>query len=364
MSETFEGFPPLTYTQLPNELIDTFLPILGDAEVRVVLFVARKTYGWHRESDNLSLSQIAKATGLSKQSVIDATASLVNRGLLIKTERGPNIPHNYRLNVQSSQPTRQDTKETSPATRRVAPQTSQVALQDTPQTSQATRHTKETKRNKQREIKIAASPPPAQLGDETIDATPSKPEAPANETPRQPEIKAIPPAAAAPPVSWDDIEAAPPEARGFVAPRGKSKDAIERALTLACVPSGNRQLIKALEGEIRHYGKVIRDGDLASAEDIMARCVGENAVFYTTYLAHDASGGLTTPPTPGTIAKWLWNFENMPSERYEKPAAPPPLKLYTPPPAPERTVRHLTPDERRALKRLALMPQEPSYAAG
>ena len=34
----FTGFPQPGYTAIPNELLDTFLPILGEAELRVALF--------------------------------------------------------------------------------------------------------------------------------------------------------------------------------------------------------------------------------------------------------------------------------------------------------------------------------------
>lgn len=161
---------------------------------------------------------------------------------------------------------------------------------------------------------IAATAAPSSLGDEPVDVTPSKPEVPAVETLPTADANSIPPA---PPVAWDDIEAAPAASRGFVAPRGKSKDAIERALTLACVPDGDPRNIRGLLPKIRAAGKDIRARDLCSAEDIMARCVGPDALYYTTYLAEDTEGGLTRPPTPQTIAAWLWNFESMVSKRYK-----------------------------------------------
>lgn len=120
----FTGFPQPGYTAIPNELLDTFLPILGEAELRVALFVARKTFGWHKRDDDLSLGQIAKGTGLSKPAVVTATASLVERGLLIKRTRGQNLANNYRLNIQTSKATLPD--EASQAT--LPPQTSKATL--------------------------------------------------------------------------------------------------------------------------------------------------------------------------------------------------------------------------------------------
>ena len=68
--------------QIPNSVIDELLAKLTCAELKCYLFVVRKTKGWNKESDNISVSQFMEVTGLSKKSVITACESLVQMGLL------------------------------------------------------------------------------------------------------------------------------------------------------------------------------------------------------------------------------------------------------------------------------------------
>ena len=72
------------FLQVPNAVIDELLPDLTGAELKCYLVVIRKTKGWNKESDNISISQFMKATGLSNSAVIKACESLVKYGLLIK----------------------------------------------------------------------------------------------------------------------------------------------------------------------------------------------------------------------------------------------------------------------------------------
>ena len=68
--------------QIPNSVIDELLAKLTCAELKCYLFVVRKTKGWNKESDNISVSQFMEVTGLSNRSVITACESLVEMGLL------------------------------------------------------------------------------------------------------------------------------------------------------------------------------------------------------------------------------------------------------------------------------------------
>jgi phage replication O-like protein O len=80
------GYDKPNYTQIPNVLLDEHLPLMGDAELRVVLVIARKTFGWHKDSDRISLSQLQELTGLSRQGVINGIDAAVNRGIVAKVE--------------------------------------------------------------------------------------------------------------------------------------------------------------------------------------------------------------------------------------------------------------------------------------
>lgn len=76
------------YTQTPNELFDEWLPNLNEAELKVLMVIMRKTFGWHKIRDKISLSQLEKHTGLLRQSILKASKSLENKGLISKTVSG------------------------------------------------------------------------------------------------------------------------------------------------------------------------------------------------------------------------------------------------------------------------------------
>ena len=68
--------------QLPNSVVDELLADLTGAELKCYLLVVRKTKGWNKEEDAISVSQFMKVTGLSNRKVIDACERLVELGLL------------------------------------------------------------------------------------------------------------------------------------------------------------------------------------------------------------------------------------------------------------------------------------------
>ncbi len=78
-----------TYTQTPNELFDHWLPLLNEAELKVLLVIMRKTFGWHKTHDVISVSQLAKITGMLEETVIKAAKSLQNKGVITREVSGP-----------------------------------------------------------------------------------------------------------------------------------------------------------------------------------------------------------------------------------------------------------------------------------
>ena len=67
---------------VPNSVVDELMADMSGIELKCYLFVVRKTKGWNKESDSISVSQFMEVTGLSKKSVITACESLVQMGLL------------------------------------------------------------------------------------------------------------------------------------------------------------------------------------------------------------------------------------------------------------------------------------------
>ncbi len=114
---TFPGFQFPNTTQIPNEVFDTLMPHLSGGELKVLLYICRRTFGFRKDSDSISLTQIAhgittkagkvldQGTGLSKRQVQRALRALEGRQV-IQVERkvdetGLHEVNTYRLNVKS-----------------------------------------------------------------------------------------------------------------------------------------------------------------------------------------------------------------------------------------------------------------------
>lgn len=73
------------YTVIANEIMDHLcFPGINGSEYRVLLFVIRKTYGFNKKSDRISLSQFQIATGMKRNHVVDNIAQLVHKRVLLK----------------------------------------------------------------------------------------------------------------------------------------------------------------------------------------------------------------------------------------------------------------------------------------
>jgi phage replication O-like protein O len=84
------------FTQVPNALME-LIPYLPNAECRVMLVIARKTHGFHKECDVISYSQFKDATGMSRQGVIDGIEAAMKRGILKREESGFNNGYCYEV---------------------------------------------------------------------------------------------------------------------------------------------------------------------------------------------------------------------------------------------------------------------------
>jgi hypothetical protein len=83
--------------QTPNIIVDKALPLLSGAETKILLFIVRKTFGWGKEWDSISLSQFEEGCGLSRPSCIEAVAVLIANQIIIKVAKGQSF--SYRLNL-------------------------------------------------------------------------------------------------------------------------------------------------------------------------------------------------------------------------------------------------------------------------
>lgn len=149
----FLGFYCPRYTQVPDELFDELLSELSGAELKVLLYVIRRTFGFKKDSDLISLSQMVsgiekkdgtildKGTGLHKDSVIKAAKSLVEKGILLKTLKNSAkqgfTATEYALNIRnyalSDNPTRGLVRKIRPALPE-KPDTQNTFIQNTEKT--------------------------------------------------------------------------------------------------------------------------------------------------------------------------------------------------------------------------------------
>jgi Bacteriophage replication protein O len=114
---TFPGFQFPTTTPVPDEVFDVLMPQLSGAELKVLLYICRRTFGFKKASDSISLSQIAHGiitragrvldggTGLSKRHVINALKVLEKKNIITVTrtvdEAGLNEVNTYSLNIRA-----------------------------------------------------------------------------------------------------------------------------------------------------------------------------------------------------------------------------------------------------------------------
>ena len=76
------------HTQTPNELFDEHMKLMNGSELKIVLAICRKTFGWHKEQDQISLSQMMEMTGLKRPAVIAGIQSAMSRGIVARRQIG------------------------------------------------------------------------------------------------------------------------------------------------------------------------------------------------------------------------------------------------------------------------------------
>ena len=86
------GFSAPTYTQVPDEFVDVLMVDLSEAELRVLLYLMRRTFGLKKNADAISLKQIINGIQTRDGRVLDRGAGLshtsVKRGLKGLVEKG------------------------------------------------------------------------------------------------------------------------------------------------------------------------------------------------------------------------------------------------------------------------------------
>lgn len=95
----YNGKPEIDdgHTKIANELLDAIISHdLSKRQLKILLFIIRKTYGWNKSQDDISRSQIVEATKLHNPHVTTAIQELVQQNILI-VSNGYHAK-NYKIN--------------------------------------------------------------------------------------------------------------------------------------------------------------------------------------------------------------------------------------------------------------------------
>ena len=112
----FMGFSSPNTTAVPDDFFDVLAPNLSEAELRVLIYILRRTFGFKKESDTISLKQMVegittrdgrmldRGTGMSKPGVMKGVKGLVAKGVILASrnsspERGDE-PTTYCLHFR------------------------------------------------------------------------------------------------------------------------------------------------------------------------------------------------------------------------------------------------------------------------
>ncbi len=91
------------HVDIANEIMEALARTRIPGEARQVLdFILRKTYGWHKKEDSISLSQFEKATGLKRSNVCSSLKRLIEMNIIFKgsMERDTTSPQRDTTPIQ------------------------------------------------------------------------------------------------------------------------------------------------------------------------------------------------------------------------------------------------------------------------
>src|SRR5881394_3620205 len=113
----FGGFEPANTTPVPDVLFDVLLAELTGTEIKILLYIIRRTWGFKKDADAISLNQFQKGittkdgkvldrgSGVSdRKTVLTTLSSLETKGCIQivrnKTASGDNATSIYRINFK------------------------------------------------------------------------------------------------------------------------------------------------------------------------------------------------------------------------------------------------------------------------
>src|SRR5260221_8366694 len=80
----FSGFEPANTTPVPDVLFDELLPFLTEAELKVLLYIIRRTWGFKKVTDAISLNQFQKGITTRDDKVLDRGCGIKDRKTIVR----------------------------------------------------------------------------------------------------------------------------------------------------------------------------------------------------------------------------------------------------------------------------------------
>lgn len=136
---------PPNHTQISNDFIDNWMRKVSPSAALCFIAISRKTVGWHKETDYISISQLMELTGLSNRVVIKAVQELCDLQIVTK-ERGRSMNKytiSYKETSQSDEKSLREEVE-----KKQSDEKSQDRVTKSHRQSDEKSHTKETHLNK------------------------------------------------------------------------------------------------------------------------------------------------------------------------------------------------------------------------
>jgi phage replication O-like protein O len=89
------------YTKIANEILEKLYEFPIDREpMRILLFILRKTYGYHKKRDRISLSQFVKALGKDRSSICRDIRKLTNMKIIVKIQNDDGTEYEFNKDYE------------------------------------------------------------------------------------------------------------------------------------------------------------------------------------------------------------------------------------------------------------------------
>jgi replication protein O len=116
----FGGLDAPAYTQVPDDLVDWVMAYLTGAELKVLLYIVRRTFGFKKAADAISIEQLCNGivthdgrrldlgTAMKRSTVLEALRSLRQKNLIVARPQSDVLtgsrPTMYALNLRTRGP--------------------------------------------------------------------------------------------------------------------------------------------------------------------------------------------------------------------------------------------------------------------